>query len=255
MQRAKEERSAKMAKKTVSKTSTKGKRAAVSKRAPLKVRKPLKASMKAKASPSKKRNVPKPRAKVAKAPDLKSQLAVLEKKVLEDKKALSTLRKKLPQQEIQDYILKTHDGSEIRLSEMFGSHSDLILVHNMGRSCPYCTMWADGFTGLTKHLENRAAFVVVSKDDIDTQREFYQSRNWNFRMYSSHGTTFNKDLNFEAEDGGQWPGVSAFHKDESGRIFRTGYTFFGPGDDFCAVWPMVDLLREGAHGWEPKFDY
>jgi predicted dithiol-disulfide oxidoreductase (DUF899 family) len=74
-------------------------------------------------------------------------------------------------------------------------------------------------------------------------------------MYSSHGTSFNKDMNFEAENGGQWPGVSAFHKDEAGRIFRTGYTYFGPGDDFCAVWPMLDLLEDGPNGWEPKFAY
>jgi predicted dithiol-disulfide oxidoreductase (DUF899 family) len=185
----------------------------------------------------------------------KDRVEAMERKILKDKKKLVELRREVPLQEVQDYVLCAHDGSEIRLSEMFGSHRDLILVHNMGKGCAYCTLWADGFTGLTKHLENRAGFVVVSKDEVNIQREFYQSRGWNFKMYSSHGTTFNRDMGFETEAGKQQPGVSAFHKDEAGTIHRTGYTSFGPGDDFCAVWPMLDLLQEGAAGWSPKYVY
>jgi predicted dithiol-disulfide oxidoreductase (DUF899 family) len=74
-------------------------------------------------------------------------------------------------------------------------------------------------------------------------------------MFSSNGTSFNRDMGYENEKGGQMPGMSAFHKDESGRIFRTGTTLFGPGDDFCAVWPMLDLLKDGPAGWQPKYQY
>ena len=179
----------------------------------------------------------------------------IEAKILKEKIALSALRKKAPLEEISDYTFKAHDGTEVKLSDLFGRHKDLILIHNMGRGCPYCTMWADGFAGFTKHLENRAEFVVVSKDRVDMQREFYISRGWNFRMFSSHDSTFNRDLGFETEKGGQLPGVSAFYRDESGRIFRTGSSTFGPGDDFCAIWPLMDLLKAGADGWEPKFQY
>lgn len=184
-----------------------------------------------------------------------AQIVGLEEKIRKEKKELASLRRKLAPQEVSDYVFKAHDGSEIKLSEMFGPHKDLIMVHNMGKGCPYCTLWADGFVGFTKHLENRGAFVVISKDPFDIQRDFYQSRGWNFRMYSSHGTTFNRDVKFENEKGGQAPGVSAFYKDDSGRIFRTAYTYFGPGDDFCAVWPMLDLLKDGPSGWEPKYSY
>jgi predicted dithiol-disulfide oxidoreductase (DUF899 family) len=204
-------------------------------------------------------SVPKAPKKLVRKPtkrvDVLARIQTLERKIRADKRHLATLRKAAPHPEVPDYVFKAHDGTEIRLSEMFGAHKDLILVHNMGRGCRYCTLWADGFTGLTKHLENRAAFVVVSKDRVDMQREFYRGRGWNFRMYSSHESTFNRDMGFETEKGGQMPGVSAFRKDESGKIHRTGYTLFGPGDDFCALWPMLDLLADGPNNWEPQYQY
>ena len=185
----------------------------------------------------------------------RARLEALEKKIRKDKQTLAELRRSIPPEQVSNYSFHAHDGSEVKLSAMFGERSDLILVHNMGRGCAYCTMWADGFTGLVKHLENRAGFVVVSKDDIAVQREFFQNRGWNFKMYSSWGSTFNRDMGCETEKGGQQSGVSAFHKDAEGRIFRSGHTSFGPGDDFCAVWPMLDLLRDGPAGWAPKFMY
>jgi predicted dithiol-disulfide oxidoreductase (DUF899 family) len=31
----------------------------------------------------------------------------------------------------------------VRLSELFAGKADLILIHNMGTTCPNCTLWAD----------------------------------------------------------------------------------------------------------------
>lgn len=208
---------------------------------------------------STKRGAGKSAAKTRTAPakklNAKARVEELEKRIRKDKQALTALRHSLPPETVSDYTLLAHDGSQVRLSELFGSHDDLILVHNMGKGCAYCTMWADGFTGLVKHLENRAGFVVVSKDPVEVQRSFYQGRGWNFRMYSSHGTNFNRDMGYETETGSQQPGMSAFHRDADGTIRRTGHTGFGPGDDFCAVWPMLDLLAGGPAGWGPKFAY
>jgi predicted dithiol-disulfide oxidoreductase (DUF899 family) len=187
--------------------------------------------------------------------ELQVQIADMEKNILEEKKKLTKLRKELQPEEVQEYTFTAHNGAKVTLSEMFGSHDDLIMVHNMGKSCPYCTLWADGFIGVVKHLENRAGFVVISKDDPKTQKEFYDSRGWNFKMYSSHDNTFNKDMKMEAEDGKQWPGISAFHKEKDGTIYRTGFTYFGPGDDFSAIWHMFDLLKGGPDGWQPKYTY
>ncbi|MEX0876185.1 MAG: hypothetical protein WD114_01890, partial [Phycisphaerales bacterium] len=51
--------------------------------------------------------------------------------------------------------------------------------------------------------------------------------------------------------GNPHPGGSAFHKTSDGSIVRTGHMPFGPGDDFCAVWPMLDLIKDGKGEWEP----
>jgi hypothetical protein len=42
------------------------------------------------------------------------------------------------------------------------------------------------------------------------------------------------------------------HAADDGRIVRTGRAAFGPGDDYCAVWPLFDLLEGGVGKWEPK---
>jgi predicted dithiol-disulfide oxidoreductase (DUF899 family) len=49
--------------------------------------------------------------------------------------------------------------------------------------------------------------------------------------------------------------VSAFHRNDDGTVVRTGKAIFGPGDDFCALWHLLDLLPGGPKGWEPKYKY
>ncbi len=186
--------------------------------------------------------------------DLKQELAEAEEQLVKAKEKLAGLRRQLSRQEVKDYSFKGWDGREAALSSFFGDKPDLILIHNMGKGCAYCTLWADGFNGVLPHLENRAGFVVISPNDPETQNEFARSRGWKFKMYSSRGTAFNKDMDFENAKGGPEPGVSVFRK-EGGKIFRVSYASFGPGDDFCGVWHLFDLLADGANGWAPKFAY
>ncbi len=54
--------------------------------------------------------------------------------------------------------------------------------------------------------------------------------------------------------GGWRPGISAFRR-ERDRIVRLSDTGLSPGDDFCTVWHVFDLLPEGRARWEPKFRY
>jgi predicted dithiol-disulfide oxidoreductase (DUF899 family) len=54
---------------------------------------------------------------------------------------------------------------------------------------------------------------------------------------------------------GPWPGVSTFRRETDGRVFRVAKTSFSPSDDFCAVWPFLDMLDGGSNGWEPKYSY
>ncbi len=179
----------------------------------------------------------------------------LEQTLMDSKKRLAELRRILLKKEIGDYTFHCHDGSEIRLSELFGSHDELIIVHNMGKSCPYCTLWADGFNGIYQHLDDRAPFAVISPDEYNIQREFARGREWKFKMLSSHGTSFFRDMGFESEKGKPYPGVSTFQKDSDGKMSRIARAYFGPGDNFCGAWHIFDLLPKGENDWQPKYEY
>lgn len=154
---------------------------------------------------------------------------------------------------VDDYELLGPDNQKIKLSQLFGHQNDLILIHNMGKSCPYCTMWADGFNGLLPHLNDRSAFVVSSPDEPSNQKEFAISRGWNFQMVSTIGTSLAKDMGFE-KNGLPQPGVSVFHKEDS-QIIRVGRDNFGPGDKYCPTFPLFDLLKDGLNNWQAKFEY
>lgn len=187
--------------------------------------------------------------------ELVEKILLLERKSQALKKKLADLKRQLPPQPISDYTLAGPGGSQVRLSDLFGRHKELIVIHNMGKGCAYCTLWADGFNGVLDHLENRAAFTVVSPDDPEVQEEFASGRGWRFRMYSGRGSSFIEDMGFRREDGSYVPGVSTFYKDEEGQIFRKGKDSFGPGDNYCSVWYLFDLLPEGVNDWKPKYGY
>lgn len=157
-------------------------------------------------------------------------------------------------QQVSDYSFKDWNNKDVKLSSLFEGKEDLILVHNMGKRCPYCTMWADGFNGVIDHLQDRASFVVVSPDNPETQKMFATSRGWKFKMVSAKGTSFNKDMGFE-KNGEADPGVSIFQKDDNNKIVRVSKDKFGPGDHYCIVWHFFDLLPKGDNGWQPKFKY
>lgn len=165
-----------------------------------------------------------------------------EKQIFELKKELAALRRQVPLEEIQDYSFLDSFGNTVKLSQLFGGKRELILIHNMGTSCSYCTLWADGINGFTSHLENQAAFVVESMDDPTIQRRLATDRGWKFKMVSSKRSSFRKDVGFaDKEDGSPWPGVSTFVLKDS-KIYRASSAMFGPGDNYCALWDLLDLL-------------
>lgn len=184
------------------------------------------------------------------------QIDDLEYQLQDLKRQLAELRRQRPHEEVCDYQLQDCEGRKVSLSSLFGNQNRLILIHNMGRHCSYCTVWADGFVGLLPHIVSRGtAFVVTSPDDPATQKEFARSRGWNFPMYSAAGSSLVADMGFDDPTDGLMPGVSVFAKEMDGKIYRVARAEFGPGDNFCPVWHFLELLPEGIDGWEPKFNY
>jgi predicted dithiol-disulfide oxidoreductase (DUF899 family) len=182
-----------------------------------------------------------------------ARLAEYRRKIAEIRAKMREALDATEPEEVADYVFTNPKGT-VRLSELFGDKTDLIVIHNMGSSCPNCTLWADGFNGIYDHLRNRAAVVVSSPDRPEVQKKFAESRGWRFPMVGHHGTTFAADMGYRSEDGGWLPGISVFRR-ERGRILRVSDTGFSPGDDFCALWHIFDLLPGGAADWQPKYRY
>jgi predicted dithiol-disulfide oxidoreductase (DUF899 family) len=156
-------------------------------------------------------------------------------------------------EEVRDYQFTTPEGT-VSLSSLFGAKRDLIVIHNMGVSCPNCTLWADGFNGIYDHLTQRAAFVIASPDSPDVQREFARSRGWRFTMISHAGTTFAADMGYRSDKGTWLPGISVFTMD-GGRILRVSDAPCDLGDDFCSLWHIFDLLPGGSGDFHAKIRY
>ena len=172
--------------------------------------------------------------------DYRRQIAAIRERMRETLAAVEP-------QEVKDYELASPEGP-VRLSQLFDGHEDLILIHNMGVSCSYCTLWADGYNGLHPHVVTRAGFAVSSPDRPTVQRKFAESRGWKFPMVSHAGTSFAADMGYVSAKGGWMPGVSVFRRD-GGTILRVSDTGFSPGDDFCTLWHFFDLLPGGVGEW------
>jgi predicted dithiol-disulfide oxidoreductase (DUF899 family) len=156
------------------------------------------------------------------------------------------------------YSFVDWSNQRVTLDELFGDKEDLIVIHNMGKGCVYCTLWADEINGIRQHLSNRAALAVINPNPIEVQKEFAASRGWQFRMLSDADMDFTLDMGFAIEKDGKryaQPGFSTFHRDADGKISRVGYDEFGPGDQYSSVWHFFDLLKDGVKEWEPEYSY
>lgn len=184
---------------------------------------------------------------------IEEEIKKLEKTISKQCQQLGDLKRRLPPQEISDYTLESAQGPT-QLSSIFDNRHDLIVIHNMGSSCPYCTMWADGFNGVYDHLISRATVAVVSPDPPAQQYELAQSRGWRFPMYSGENSPFIENMGFKVKAGYR-PGVSTFVREQDGRILRIATAQFGPFDPFCGVWPLFALLSDGVNRWQPRNTY
>ncbi len=183
------------------------------------------------------------------------ELFELSNELMQLRAKAADIRRKIAPKTVKNYTLTGTNGENVSLSDLFGSQKELILIHNMGRSCRYCTLWADGFNGFTKHIENRAAFCLTSPDEPEVLRKFAMERGWMFRTFSTAGTTFKQDLGFADKNGEPKPGVSVFRKEPDGSITHVTKDFFGPGDDYCSIWHLFDLLPTNSDAWEPQYHY
>lgn len=181
-----------------------------------------------------------------------TEIPELEKQIFELTAKLNELRKASAGDEVRDYEFSTIDGAT-SLLKMFGDKKQLLLIHNMGQGCRYCTLWADGFNGFLQHLESVMSVVLVSKDPPELQRQFANSRDWRFRLASHGGGKYISEQT--VMDGAEnTPGAVVYERDGD-KITRKNSCIFGPGDIYCSMWGLLGLAGLGADNWTPQYAY
>jgi predicted dithiol-disulfide oxidoreductase (DUF899 family) len=198
--------------------------------------------------------------------------------LLKAEKELTRLRDKVAQQRLAlpwvridtEYTFDTLDGPRT-LTDLFDGRSQLLVQHFMfgpgwKQGCPSCSYMADHTDGMNMHLANHDVTVVaVSRAPLAEIERFRRRMGWQFRWVSSNGSPFNYDfrVSFTPEEvasghidynfgqwqetGEEWPGVSAFFKDEAGDVFHT-YSTFGRGVEvMMGTYAMLDLMPKGRN--------
>ena len=53
---------------------------------------------------------------------------------------------------------------------------------------------------------------------------------------------------------GNAPGVVCYQR-KNDAIYRLGGSSFGPGDQYCSIWPLLSLAGIGTENWTPQYNY
>ncbi len=180
------------------------------------------------------------------------EIAALEGEIFELTMKLHELRRKNDAAEVPNYGFETQNG-QTTLLDLFGDQDTLMLIHNMGQGCRWCTVWADGFNGFLPHLESALSVVLVSKDAPDVQRRFANARGWRFRLASHGGGTYIQEQSAQVGVNNM-PGVVVYERDGE-TITRKNSAVFGPGDLYCSLWHLLALAGLGEPEFTPQFNY
>ena len=179
-----------------------------------------------------------------------TEIQKLEQELLDISKKLKNLRRDSAPEPMNNVELKNLNGP-VKLLDLFGARKKMLVIHNMGQGCRYCTLWADGINAFLPHLEDKFSVVLVSKDSPETQRTFANSRGWRFCMASHQGTTYLEEAKFGKDND---PGVICFER-QGDKIFKKNQSEFGPGDAYCSLWHFISLGGLDEETWTPQFSY
>ncbi len=181
-----------------------------------------------------------------------TEIQAVEQQIFELNMKLVELRKLGSNIEVPNYTFRTQCG-DTTLLELFGDQDTLLVIHNMGQGCRYCTLWADGFNGFVPHLESVMSLVLVSKDPPDVQRRFANSRGWRFRLASHGGGDYISEQSVQQEQDNT-PGAVVYQR-QGDKISRKNTCIFGPGDLYCSMWSLLGLAGLSTEQWTPQYSY
>ncbi len=207
----------------------------------------------------------------------RKQLLQEEKEFTRRRDALAEKRRALPWVRIDKrYEFDSADG-RVTLADLFRGRSQLFVQHVMQGpdqplQCVGCALGIDGMEGLLTHLENHDVSVVaVARATMPELNALRERMGWRIPFYSSFGSDFNYDfgVSFKPEEmaaGRAYynyahcdPGIedisgnSVFYRDDSGEIFHTYSNYARGGEDFMAVYRILEALPKGRNENGPYY--
>jgi len=184
---------------------------------------------------------------------------------------LAAERRALPKIRLEkSYVFESLDGP-VSLSDLFDGRSQLIVQHFMfgpdwEEGCPSCSFWADGFSPMIVHMNQRdISFVAISRAPVDKIAKYKKRMGWTFNWVSSISNEFNFDFHVSATEDDiasekidynyregplfsqELPGVSVFEKEADGSIFHTYATYARGLDRMNAAYAYIDLTPKGRN--------
>lgn len=192
-----------------------------------------------------------------------------EKTLTRQRDAVTKARQELPWVQLEeDYVFEGESGP-VRLSDLFGSCRQLIVVHFMfgpdwEEGCKSCSFWADQYDALLPHLKARdISLVAVSKAPLYKLQAFATRMEWGFPWVSARDNSFNEDYqvsfgpNHRPEDiviynyretqfpANEAPGISVFVKEDDDTIYHSYSTYSRGLDIVNAAYSLIDLTPKG----------
>jgi predicted dithiol-disulfide oxidoreductase (DUF899 family) len=202
---------------------------------------------------------------------VKERLALLneEKKITRQQDAIAEKVRELPWVKVdKEYTFDSTTGKK-SLTDLFGSHSQLIVYHFMfdptwSQGCKSCSFIADHYNGTVVHLAHRdISFVTVSKAPIEKIEQFRARMGWTFPWVSYGNSDFGRDFGVSFTDQElvdddtvynfnrkpypirELPGLSVFLKDAQGEIYHTYSTYARGLDHFVTAYQYMDVTPKG----------
>ncbi|WPU97155.1 DUF899 domain-containing protein [Mucilaginibacter sabulilitoris] len=154
--------------------------------------------------------------------DARLQLLDAEKELTQRSDELAKQRQELPWVRIgKDYQFDTSEG-KASLTDLFKGRSQLMIYHFMfgpdfKAGCPTCSSIADGFNGVTVHMENHdLMFWAVSRAPLEKLEAYKQRMGWTFPWASSFGSDFNFDFSVGFTKEQMQDGIKYNYRQEEG---------------------------------------
>jgi predicted dithiol-disulfide oxidoreductase (DUF899 family) len=199
----------------------------------------------------------------------RKRLLAREKELTHLRDQVARERRALPRVRVdKNYVFDAPEG-RCTLAALFEGRRQLLVQHFMfapgwEQGCPSCSFMADHTDGMNVHLADRGvSLVAVSRAPLADIERFRKRMGWQFKWVSSHGSDFNYDfgVSFTPEEVAkgalyynygrwpfayeEWPGISAFFKDDANEVFHT-YSTYGRGVEvMMGTYNMLDLMPEG----------